>query len=81
MTFVKGYTDQGFKGQTYHIHIRYKGDWDEIRFRDYLINHKEAAKEYESIKLKLAEKYKNDREAYTNSKTDFIKNINILTRK
>ena len=81
LTFVKGYTDQGFKGQTYHIHIRYKGDWDEIRFRDYLINHKEAAKEYESIKLKLAEKYKNDREAYTNSKTDFIKNINILTRK
>jgi GrpB-like predicted nucleotidyltransferase (UPF0157 family) len=81
LTFVKGYTKHGFKGQAYHVHIRYKGDWDEIRFRDYLINHKEIAKEYEAIKLELAVKYKNDREAYTNSKKDFIENINKLTRK
>lgn len=80
LTFVKGYTKQGFKGQTYHVHIRYKGDWDEIRFRDYLINNKEIAKEYETIKLELADRYKNDREAYTNSKTDFIEKINKLTR-
>lgn len=81
LTFVKGYTKQGFKGQTYHVHIRYKGDWDEIRFRDYLINHKEIAKKYESLKLELADRYKNDREAYTDSKTDFIEKINKLTRK
>ncbi len=81
MTFVKGYTNQGFKGQAYHIHIRYKGDWDEIRFRDYLIKHKEIAKEYEVLKLELANKFKNDREAYTDSKTDFIEKINKLTRK
>lgn len=81
LTFVKGYTPHGVNGQTYHVHIRYKGDWDEIRFRDYLINHKETAREYETIKLKLADKYRNDREAYTNSKTDFIEKINILTRK
>lgn len=81
LTFVKGYTPQGIKGQTYHVHIRYKGDWDEIRFRDYLINHKETAKEYETVKLKLADRYRNDREAYANSKTDFIEKINTLTRK
>jgi GrpB-like predicted nucleotidyltransferase (UPF0157 family) len=80
LTFVKGYTPQGVKGQTYHVHIRYKGDWDELRFRDYLINHKETAKEYEALKLNLADRYRNDREAYTNSKTGFINNINILTR-
>ncbi len=46
LTFVKGYTEQGFKGQVYHVHVRYQGDWDEIRFRDYLIKNKEIAKEY-----------------------------------
>ena len=81
LTFVKGYTKQGFKGQTYHVHIRYNGDWDEIRFRDYLIKNKEIAKEYETLKLILAEKYPNDREAYTDSKTEWIEKINNLTRK
>jgi len=81
LTFVKGYSNQGLKGQAYHVHIRYHGDWDEIRFRDYLIVHKEIAKEYEILKLELAEKYPNDREAYTNSKTEWIERINDLTRK
>lgn len=81
LTFVKGYTPEGVKSQTYHVHIRYKGDWDEIRFRDYLINHKEYAKEYESLKLNLADRHHNDREGYTNAKTDFIEKINILIRK
>jgi GrpB-like predicted nucleotidyltransferase (UPF0157 family) len=81
LTFVKGYTNQGFKGQAYHVHIRYRGDWDEIRFKDYLIKHKEIAKKYETLKLELAEKYPNDREAYTDSKTEWIEKINNLTRK
>lgn len=80
LTFVKGYTEQGFKGQAYHIHIRYRGDWDEIRFKEYLIKHNEIAKEYETLKLKLAENYPNDREAYTDSKTEWIEKINNLTR-
>jgi GrpB-like predicted nucleotidyltransferase (UPF0157 family) len=79
MTFVKGYTAQGFKGQAYHVHIRYPGDWPEIRFRDYLINNSAVAKEYETLKLTLAEKYPNDREAYTASKTEWIEKINQLT--
>jgi GrpB-like predicted nucleotidyltransferase (UPF0157 family)/nicotinamidase-related amidase len=81
LTFVKGYTKQGFKGQAYHVHTRYRGDWDEIRFRDYLIKNKEIAKEYETLKLELADKYPNDREAYTDSKTEWIEKINNLTRK
>ena len=81
LTFVKGYTKQGFKGQVYHVHIRYQGDWNEIRFRDYLISHKEIAKEYETLKLEFAKKYQYDREAYTDSKTAWIEKINALTRK
>lgn len=81
MTFVKGYSPHGFIGQAFHVHVRYKGDWDEIRFRDYLLSNQEIAKDYEALKLQLADKYKNDREAYTDSKTDFIEKINKLTRK
>jgi len=80
VTFVKGYTADGFKGQAYHVHVRYPGDWNEIRFRDYLIKHKKIAQEYESLKLEFAEKYRNDREAYTDSKTEWIEKINKLTR-
>jgi GrpB-like predicted nucleotidyltransferase (UPF0157 family) len=54
------------------VHIRYRGDWDEIRFRDYLIQHRDVANAYEALKLQLAEKYKNDREAYTEGKSEFI---------
>ncbi|NOZ46366.1 MAG: methyltransferase domain-containing protein [Chlorobi bacterium] len=78
LMFVKGYTNEGFKGQSYHIHMAEKEHdrlWDRLYFRDYLIDHKETASEYEKIKRKLAEKYKYDREAYTNGKTEFIKQV------
>ena len=76
--FVKGYTEEGIKGRSYHIHLAEKthsGLWDSLYFRDYLINHKEIAKEYEKLKRELANKYKYDREAYTNGKTEFIMKI------
>ena len=60
MLFVKGYTAKGFKGQTFHIHVRYPGDQDEIYFRDYLQKNQPAAQDYEKLKLRLAKKYKND---------------------
>ncbi len=77
---VKGYTKTGFKGQAFHIHVRYFGDWDEIYFRDYLIKHKDAADEYAVLKVKLAKKYRNDRDAYTDAKFDFVKKINKMAR-
>jgi GrpB-like predicted nucleotidyltransferase (UPF0157 family) len=80
MMFVKGYTEEGMKGQSFHIHIRYIGDWDEIYFRNYLIEHPHFAKEYEQLKIDLSARYKYDREAYTNSKTDFVKRIVKLAR-
>lgn len=80
MMFVKGYTPQGFKGQVFHIHVRYSGDWDELYFRDYLIIHPEIADEYGKLKLELQNKYEHDRDAYTDAKTDFIKRITKLAR-
>ncbi len=80
MMFMKGYTPAGFRGQLFHVHIRYRGDWDELYFRDYLLIHPEVVKEYGKLKLTLADKYKHDRDAYTNAKTDFILKINGLAR-
>jgi GrpB-like predicted nucleotidyltransferase (UPF0157 family) len=81
MMFAKGYSKNGYVGQAFHIHIRYKGDWDEIYFRDYLLKNPDVAKEYEKLKLKLAKRHKHNREEYTEAKTDFIKKINKLARK
>ena len=80
MMFVKGYKTSGLKGQSFHIHVRFKGDWDELYFRDYLRKNEGVKKEYEKLKLDLATKFKNDRDAYTSAKTDFIENINKLAR-
>jgi GrpB-like predicted nucleotidyltransferase (UPF0157 family) len=75
MMFMKGYTLEGFKGQTIHVHVRYFGDWDEIHFRDYLRSHKNVAKEYEELKIELQKKHEHNREDYTKSKTVFIKKV------
>jgi len=80
MMFMKGYTTRGFEGQVYHLHIRYPGDWDELYFRDYLISHPDTANEYAQLKLELKEKFRHDRDGYTEAKTDFIQSITALAR-
>ena len=80
MMFVKGYTENGFRGQAFHVHVRYRGDWDELVFRDYLKANPEIAQEYAQLKQKLAIEYKNDREQYTSGKTEFIKHVIKLAR-
>jgi GrpB-like predicted nucleotidyltransferase (UPF0157 family) len=80
MMFMKGYTQSGFSGQAYHIHVRYSGDWDELYFRDYLILYPEIAEKYGELKLQLKEQYEFDRDGYTNAKSYFIKNITDQAR-
>ncbi|MDE6488408.1 MAG: GrpB family protein, partial [Paramuribaculum sp.] len=75
LSFNKGYTIDGYADKVFHIHIRRNGDNDEILFREYLIAHPDAAKEYELLKRSLLPKYKNDRDGYTDAKTGFIGNI------
>lgn len=81
MMYLKGYTPRGFEGQCVHIHVRHYGDWDELYFRDYLIEHSEVAQKYGNLKLVLREKYLHDRDGYTNAKGDFIKKYTELARK
>ena len=44
-------------------------------YRDYLRKNKEALKEYDDLKQKLAIKYQNERKSYTKAKDEFIKSI------
>jgi GrpB-like predicted nucleotidyltransferase (UPF0157 family) len=80
MMFIKGYTPRGFKGQVFHVHIRYSGDWEELYFRDYLISHPGAAMEYARLKVELRQKHEFNRDAYTDAKGEFIAHIVALAR-
>ena len=77
----KGYTENGFADKVYHIHLRYAGDNDELYFRDYLNDHPDVAKEYETLKLRLWTQLEHNREAYTDAKTDFISKWTAEARK
>jgi GrpB-like predicted nucleotidyltransferase (UPF0157 family) len=69
--------------RTHHIHM-VEGDfehWDRLFFRDYLIEFPDAAKEYEILKLNLADAYPNDRVAYTNGKTEFVVRMTQAAKK
>ena len=77
----KGYTEHGFAEKVFHLHIRLKGDTDEIYFRDYLNAHAEVAKEYEELKLQLWKKYEYNRDTYTNSKTKFVSKYTQLAKR
>lgn len=61
--------------RTHHIHIViWSGqDWNNyINFRDYLNTFPLKAEAYDKLKLQLAEKYCDDRIAYTNEKKRFL---------
>ena len=77
----KGYTEKGFAKKVFHLHIRLVGDNDELYFRDYLFENSEIAKEYEKLKLSLWEKFEHNRDAYTESKGEFIKKYTEIAKK
>ena len=69
--------------RSHHIHVVLYGsdEWNNyINFRDYLNSNIEAAREYESVKLRLAEKYPDDRIAYTDGKQEVIDRLLVEAR-
>lgn len=84
LMFVKGYAPTGLEKISFHIHMGPRTQpwlWDRIYFRDYLVNNHAEALRYESLKYDLASKYKNDREAYTEMKAEYIQGITELAKK
>ncbi len=72
LVFNKGYTLDGFAEKVYHLHVRYLGDWDELYFRDYLLDHTDVAAQYGNLKLSLWKEYEHNRDGYTEAKSVFI---------
>jgi GrpB-like predicted nucleotidyltransferase (UPF0157 family) len=58
-----------------HIHVYQQGHeaiTEKLDFRDYMRTHPDRAQAYSQLKEKLAEKFRQDRVTYTESKADFI---------
>ena len=72
MFFVKGMPPYG-SGRTHHVHVRVPEDAHaELRFRDALRANPILAQRYGELKDALAVQYVNDRDAYTDAKTQFV---------
>ncbi len=77
MFFVKGMPPFGEK-RTHHVHIfepsskHWRG---KIIFRDYLISNPDVLRDYEKLKIALAQQHTYDREQYTDAKAKFVKEV------
>lgn len=64
--------------RTHHLHLVPEHSarfCDELVFRDLLRSNPEAAKEYAALKRRLAARFEQDRDAYTEAKSSFIQGI------
>ena len=64
--------------RTHHLHLIPVGSPQWIRpiaFRNYLRAHANVASDYEALKRRLAQTFRNDREAYTRAKAPFIDEV------
>ena len=86
----KGMTCEGFAEEVFLLHVRYAGDWDELYFRDFLLEHPDAAKEYGELKESILkeinegkiERMPNGRpNGYSNAKLAFVKRISAEAKK
>jgi GrpB-like predicted nucleotidyltransferase (UPF0157 family) len=65
-------------GPSFHLHLVEAAVWpdkSERLFRDWLLSHPPAVAEYAALKSHLASRFTEDREAYTDAKSDFIRAI------
>ena len=71
--------------RTHHIHLVERSDaafWDRhVLFRDYLRAHPEVAERYTRLKYEVSDRFREDRVAYTDAKTDFIAEVVRLAEK
>lgn len=59
----------------YHVHVVGLNSWTywrHIIFRDILISSPDVRSDYERLKMELAARYRGNREAYTDGKSEFI---------
>lgn len=63
--------------RTHHIHMVEADSklWERLYFRDYLREFPEQAKTYAELKQSLADRFSNDRIAYTEAKAEYVEAI------
>src|SRR5215510_9190129 len=64
--------------RTHHLHLVPFGSqlWHErLAFRDCLRRDEKTRREYSELKMRLAAEFRDDREAYTETKTEFIQSV------
>jgi GrpB-like predicted nucleotidyltransferase (UPF0157 family) len=63
--------------RTHHVHMAPQGHevWKGLAFRDTLRSHPEEASRYAALKRELAAGYREDRERYTQAKTEFVRQV------
>jgi GrpB-like predicted nucleotidyltransferase (UPF0157 family) len=81
-------TDRRFfrKGQprTHHVHIVAEGNAeliDHLAFRDALRSDSQLCDQYAALKIDLAERHRNDRAQYSDSKTEFVQRVLSSTKR
>ena len=86
---AKGMTVDGFAEKVFLLHLRYAGDWDELYFRDYMLDNPDVAAEYSSLKEKILndisegklERMPNGQpNGYSNAKYSFVREISQKAR-
>jgi len=77
----RGYTPQGYAERVLHLHVVPPGDHDELRFRDWLLEHPETCTAYQVLKRDLAGRFRHNRDAYTQAKTTFIESVVAKARR
>lgn len=75
MFLVKGLPPNG--PRTHHIHMVEPDHpmWERLLFSDYLRTHPEDAQRYAALKQTLMARFPDDRDAYTQGKTEFVADV------
>ena len=85
MPFRRYFRKLSGERRTHQIHLVERSNaafWDRhVLFRDYLRAHPEVAEAYARLKYEASERFREDRVAYTNAKTDFIAEVVRLAEK
>ena len=77
------YFAKGGPPRSHHLHMYPYGHPETVRlllFRDYLRANPNAVQKYAELKRALADKFRDDREAYTEAKSTYIKSIEAKAR-
>jgi GrpB-like predicted nucleotidyltransferase (UPF0157 family) len=81
--FVR-FVDEEMTSRTHNLHLVEVRGWywqERLLFRDYLRENLKTARAYARLKRELAHRYRDDREAYTAAKSEFVFEVVRLARR